>query len=109
MDRARVGRRRLGWLWPLAALAACGCQTVRTPETQIAKSCIPRELNKIAMPEYVVEPPDLLRVEVLDALPGRPITGEVLVRPDGTIALGFYGEVFVSGLTVSEVKEKVII
>jgi RNA polymerase sigma factor (sigma-70 family) len=57
---------------------------------------------------YVVEPPDLLIVEVLEALPGRPISGERLVRPDGKISLGFYGDVYVAGLTVPEIKEKVI-
>ena len=84
--------------WPLSA--ACGCQTVRTPEEKIAKSNIPREFNKVSMPDYVVEPPDLLLVEVLEALPGRPISGERLVRPDGKISLGFYGEVYVAGLTI---------
>ena len=34
----------------------------------------------------------------------QPITGEHLVRPDGTIALGIYGEVHVSGLTLPQVK-----
>ena len=48
----------------------------------------------------VVEPPDVLLIEVLEALPGRPITGERLVRPDGTISLGFYGDVHVRGLTL---------
>ena len=57
---------------------------------------------------YVVEPPDLLIVEVLEALPGRPISGERLVRPDGKISLGFYGDVYVAGLTIPEVKEKII-
>src|SRR6478609_5498265 len=109
MDRARVVHRRLGWLLPVAALFACGCQTVRTPEDQIAKSPIPREMFKSSMPEYVIEPPDLLLVEVLEALPGRPITGERLVRPDGTISLGFYGEVYVAGLTTTEIKEKIIL
>ncbi len=110
MDRARVDLRRVGRLLvSLAVLAACGCQTVRTPEEQIAATPIPRELSKMSMPEYVVSPPDLLIVEVLEALPGRPITGERLVRPDGTITLGFYGDVYVNGLTVTEVKEKVII
>ena len=61
------------------------------------------------MPEYVVEPPDLLLVEVLEALPGRPITGERLVRPDGKISLGFYGEVYVAGLTTTEIKEKIVL
>ena len=31
-----------------------------------------------------------------------------LVRPDGKISLGFYGDVYVAGLTVPEVKEKII-
>lgn len=111
MDRARVTKcRGVGrLLMPLAVLLTVGCQTVRTPEEQIAATPIPRELNKVAMPEYVVSPPDLLIVEVLEALPGRPITGERLVRPDGTITLGFYGDVYVNGLTVREIKEKVII
>ncbi len=111
MDRARVFHRRgVGrLLLPLATLLAIGCQTVRTPEEQIAATPIPRELNKVSMPEYVVSPPDLLIVEVLEALPGRPITGERLVRPDGTITLGFYGDVYVNGLTVREIKEKIII
>jgi protein involved in polysaccharide export with SLBB domain len=58
--------------------------------------------------DYVVEPPDLILVEVLEALPGRPISGERLVRPDGRISLGFYGDVDVAGLTISRVKEKII-
>ncbi|MFI5457774.1 MAG: sigma-70 family RNA polymerase sigma factor [Isosphaerales bacterium] len=59
-------------------------------------------------PAHVVEPPDLIIVEVLEALPGRPISGERLVRPDGTISLGFYGDIHVAGLTLPEVKEKII-
>ncbi len=69
----------------------------------------PRELTKVSMPDYVVEPPDIIVVEVLEALPGRPITGERLVRPDGKISLGFYGEVYVAGLTTDEIKEKVVL
>jgi polysaccharide biosynthesis/export protein len=59
-------------------------------------------------PAMVVEPPDLLLVEVLEALPGRPISGERLVRPDGSITLGFYGDVQVGGLTLPEIKEKIV-
>ena len=69
----------------------------------------PDRFTKVSMPEYVVEPPDLLLVEVLEALPGRPITGERLVRPDGKITLGFYGEVYVAGLTTTEIKEKIVL
>ncbi len=60
-------------------------------------------------PEYVVEPPDLLLVEVLEALPGRPISGERLVRPDGRISLGFYGEIPVAGLTLPQIKERIVL
>ena len=109
MNHSRNVRRRAGWLLIVALSAACGCQTVRTPEEKIAASNIPREFQKISMPDYVVEAPDLLLVEVLEALPGRPISGERLVRPDGKISLGFYGEVYVAGLTIPEVKEKIIL
>ncbi len=109
MDCTRTTRRGAGWLLPLAALLACGCQTVRTPEEKIARMNLPRELNKTSLPDYVVESPDIIRVEVLQALPGRPIGGERLVRPDGKISLDFYGDVYVAGLTISEIKEKVVI
>lgn len=68
----------------------------------------PHEGAMIEHPPYVLEPPDLIIVEVLDALEGRPITGERLVRPDGTITLGFYGEVNVRGLTVDQARIKII-
>ncbi len=61
------------------------------------------------MSEYIVEPPDLLKVEVLEALPGRPISGDRLVRPDGKISLGYYGDVYVAGLSVPQVKEKIVL
>ena len=109
MDTARIVYRRAGWLALLAFFAACGCQTVKTPEEKIANSNIPNEFKKVSMPDYIVEPPDLIVVEVLEALPGRPISGERLVRPDGKISLGFYGEVYVAGLTVPEVKEKIVL
>ena len=101
--------RRAGWLLTLAMCAASGCQTVKTPEEKIASSNIPSEFKKVSMPDYIVEPPDLVIVEVLEALPGRPISGERLVRPDGKISLGFYGDVYVAGLTISEVKEKLVL
>ncbi len=111
MDAARYNPARMCRLMivPLAILTACGCQTIRTPEEHLAKMNNPKELDMISLPEYVVEPPDILLVEVLEALPGRPIQGERLVRPDGTISLGFYGDVYVAGLTCKEIKEKIVI
>ncbi|MDR3634659.1 MAG: polysaccharide biosynthesis/export family protein [Isosphaeraceae bacterium] len=81
-------------------------------DSALYKIKIPKTVKRPSLepyPAYVVEPPDLIIVEVLDALPGRPISGEHLVRPDGTISLGFYGDVQVAGLTLPEIKEKVIL
>ncbi len=69
----------------------------------------PHEGAMVSIPPYVVEPPDLIVVEVLEALPGRPISGERLVRPDGTISLDFYGRLPVRGLTTDQIKTKVIL
>jgi polysaccharide export outer membrane protein len=55
-----------------------------------------------------VKPGDRLLIEVLKAIQGRPISGLHTVRPDGTISLGFYGDVQVAGLTRREIKEKVV-
>jgi polysaccharide export outer membrane protein len=73
-----------------------------------AQAAPPQKRAKVAPAAYIVEPPDFILVEVLEALPGRPISGARLVRPDGTISLGFYGDVHVAGLNLREVKEKVI-
>lgn len=83
---------------------------------------MPRELELTYHPAYVIEPPDVLaidavrlvprppyRIEPLDilflqvagTLPDRPILGQVVVSPDGTISLGYnYGVVRVAGLTL---------
>jgi protein involved in polysaccharide export with SLBB domain len=67
----------------------------------------PHEGAMISLP-IVVDPPDWVLVEVLEALPGRPISGERLVRPDGKISLSFYGEVEVRGLTVPQIKVAIV-
>ncbi len=69
----------------------------RTPPPQFAQRA-----------DYVVEPPDLIDLWVEKTLAGRPITGERLVRPDGTMSIGWYGDLDVAGLTVAEIKKKLI-
>lgn len=81
---------------------------------------VPRELSKVAMPDYVIEPPDILmidavkvvpkspyRIESLDllaiqvagALPDHPLDGQYVVEPGGILDLGPpYGSVQVAGL-----------
>jgi polysaccharide export outer membrane protein len=79
---------------------------------------VPRELEKVTLPEYVIEPPDVLRIEAvirvpdekdpskptdqLRSLPLQPVFGEYQVRPDGTVFLGVYGSVPVAGYTLRQ-------
>lgn len=84
---------------------------------------VPRELEKIPLPPYVIEAPDQLLINVItvteeedvDApmvadkpkpkkmvtrpLPVQEVSGAFVVHPDGTVYLGVYGQVSVSGLT----------
>ncbi|WP_165250473.1 sigma-70 family RNA polymerase sigma factor [Paludisphaera soli] len=97
----------------LALIAIVGLGRAGTPPEEPAVAAAPAAEEAGQTPPrvfrpYVVQPPDLLLVEVLEALPGRPISGERLVRPDGNLSLGFYGDVHVAGLTIPEVKEKIV-
>lgn len=64
----------------------------------------PRPLERVE-----VRPGDFIRVEVLEALPGRPLSGERYVGPTGKISLEFYGDLYVAGMTTDEIKEKAIL
>ncbi len=66
------------------------------------------ELKAPSVEPAKVKPGDVLIVEVLEALPGRPIAGERQVRPDGTLSLGFYGEIPVAGLDLKQIKVRII-
>jgi len=91
----------------LPKLKAAVAEIRPLPETPIPDDPPPHEGALIDIP-YLIEPPDLLVVEVLEALPGRPISGQRLVRPDGTISLGFYGSVHLRGLTLEQAKVKIV-
>jgi polysaccharide biosynthesis/export protein len=89
-----------------------------------APDIMPRELAKVAMPDYVIEPPDVLLIEavkvvplppyrigtldvlalqVAGTLPDRPLVGQYEVEPGGGINLGPpYGIVKVLGMTIPE-------
>ncbi|HEY8502955.1 MAG TPA: polysaccharide biosynthesis/export family protein [Gemmataceae bacterium] len=78
---------------------------------------VPTELNKVTLPPYVVEPPDILLIEVLlpplkpegppVAAAPQPISGQHLVRPDGTVGLGIYGSLPVAGMNLEQIQEAV--
>jgi polysaccharide export outer membrane protein len=63
----------------------------------------------MALPPYVVEPPDILLIQASDriTLQLQRIEGQHLVTPDGTINLGIYGKVRVAGLTLEQVADAV--
>jgi polysaccharide export outer membrane protein len=96
---------------------------------------VPRELEKITLPPYVIEAPDQLLVEVIQRsrvqkqvdnqpqfdpvtkepimetvtarLPVQPVSGPFQVRLDGTVGLGFWGSVPVSGLTLDQAADSI--
>lgn len=74
-----------------------------------AAGAVPRELEKVALPPYIVEAPDLLQIEAVwknpkaaDLSTPPPVTGQFVVRPDGTVGLGLWGSVAVAGLTIEQ-------
>jgi RNA polymerase sigma factor (sigma-70 family) len=107
----------------LAAVAgACGlglaaAQRLRAEDNPRRVTARPAAAREKTAPEVAgirLQPPapakpgDYLIIEVLEALPGRPISGTRVVRPDGTISLGFYGDLKVAGLNRQEIKEKLV-
>jgi polysaccharide export outer membrane protein len=101
---------------------AAGPAVAGEPGPAVPAGPIPRELDKVSLPDYVIEPPDVLlidavrgtplppyriepldvlQVQVPDALPNEPISGQFTVEPEGTLNLGLaYGSVPVAGLTL---------
>jgi polysaccharide export outer membrane protein len=100
-----------------------------TPPEPPIESSVPRELEKVSLPRYVIEPPDILliegvklvpksphKIETFDALlvrasgtlPESPINDAFSVDADGSINLGpAYGRVVVKGLTIDEAEDEV--
>jgi polysaccharide export outer membrane protein len=92
-------------------------------------SAMPRELDKVSLSAYILEPPDIILVDAIRMVPKppykiapldelfvqvsnpltEPISGIYPVDPDGTITLGAaYGAVNVNGLTLPEARTAII-
>jgi polysaccharide biosynthesis/export protein len=114
------------WDWSvLLGLCAVAAGCYHTESAVVAPppdGAVPRELSKVVLPPYVIEPPDVLLVQAFvppDNVKGReavnysypltpqPVAGEHLVHMDGTINLGIYGTVQVAGLTVDQARERI--
>jgi polysaccharide export outer membrane protein len=117
---------------PLVRVAHRFAERVHSePLPSLPPSDLPRELNKVAMPPYRIEPPDVLliatrsavprppyKIEPLDelliqappmqVLPNEPISGTYPVGPDGQVDLGYsYGKVALAGQTPEQAKATV--
>lgn len=90
----------------------------------------PREMAKVSLPAYRIEPPDLLQIEVLKLVPlppyrlesydvlqiqvmntllDQPVDGYYLIEAEGIVNLGpAYGTVRVAGMTIEEAKQAVL-
>jgi polysaccharide export outer membrane protein len=127
--------RRANWI----GLAIClilsgGCQVLEhqtMPVQQpaycsdiVVKPWIPRELDKVTVPMYRVEPPDILTIDVVQQIaqssyslqmgdmlaltvtgtfPDEPISGDYPIETGGVVELGYsYGAVELAGNTVEE-------
>jgi polysaccharide export outer membrane protein len=128
--------KRVTRLLLLAVVAlASGCHAVQHhvpkhgPDPLSTYSNLPRELSKVSLPPYTIEPPDILVIEairvvprppyqintldvllvqVAGTLPDYPIQGAYTVEPGGTINLGVpYGSVKVVGLTLEQAQQQI--
>jgi polysaccharide export outer membrane protein len=61
----------------------------------------------MALPAYVIAPPDILQIDSLEGLLTQPVRGPHLVRPDGTVGVGVYGSAFVAGMTIDQARVEI--
>jgi polysaccharide export outer membrane protein len=67
----------------------------------------PNEQRLVSLPPYVIGPPDILQIDSFEGLLTHPVRGPHLVRPDGTVGVGAYGSVYVTGLTVDQARVEI--
>jgi polysaccharide export outer membrane protein len=97
----------------LVALGTAGCHGLarnheanKIPQFGSVDPHQAAELRKIPLPSYVIEPPDELEISVRPSIPTWAAT-TYTVQPDGVVDFGFWGDVFVDGLTLTEAEEKI--
>jgi polysaccharide biosynthesis/export protein len=123
----------------IAMLGNLGCHAVHPDHGPVCpQACrsnvpvqptAPRELTKVILPPYRIEPPDILQIDavrvipkfpyklrlldslviqVTGTLPDAPIGGTYIIEPSGAINLGNpYGLVQVQGMTIEEAKRAI--
>ncbi len=119
--------------WVLvSSLLVTGCRSFRDSDGSAGGQPVlepPRELAKVSLPVYRIEPPDVVQIEVLKlvprppyriesldvlqiscsgTLPDQPIFGYFLVDAEGLVDLGAgYGSVRVVGMTISQARDAI--
>jgi protein involved in polysaccharide export with SLBB domain len=100
-----------------------------TPPQPLPDSPVPRELDMVSLPPYIIEAPDILMINAVKIVPkpphhlepfdgilvkvdnafaDQPIYDAFVVDPEGKIDLGpTYGRVSVVGLTIDEAQDAV--
>jgi polysaccharide biosynthesis/export protein len=108
---------------------ACPLQQSAEAVVAPASRPLPRELCKAVLPTYVIEPPDILAIDVVHVMPrppyhlramdaialqvqglpaDMPISGICPIEPGGVVRLGPpYGSVRVAGMTVEEAEQAI--
>ncbi len=123
----------LCWFVVLTILAGgVGCRSARprsSPQNLAGQCAAPRELSKVILPMYTIEPPDILIVEAINVVPrppyrlktfdavalqvmgtlsDEPIEGVFRIEPGGLLKLGrTYGSVKATGETVEDLEVKI--
>jgi polysaccharide biosynthesis/export protein len=81
-------------------------QARKIPQYGVVDPTLPRELQMVSLPPYVIEPPDELEISVRPSALEVPLT-TLVVQPDGVIDFGFLGDVYLAGLTLAEAETKI--
>lgn len=114
----------------LALCVCCGCSSLQQRRSEpivIPTSGVPTELCKASIPDYIIEPPDILSIDAIRILPRQPYLlqsldslavqvvdseGEPLlaatsnVDPSGQLPLGpVFGSIQVGGKTIEQARE----
>jgi polysaccharide export outer membrane protein len=130
-----MSRQSTIWCVVIAATLFAGCRTAQhvAPPLQAVpplSADVPKELSKVVLPLYTVEPPDILVVEaihvvpkspyllrtgdliainVVGTLPDSPISGAFPIQPGGIVNLGApYGTVKVTKMTTDEAQQAIL-